>query len=64
MSGYCSLFHKTISDKLFPILGVKLLLPEEVPFRLKKAIGLNQKSRESIENNNLIKFKVLKRPHR
>jgi peptidoglycan/xylan/chitin deacetylase (PgdA/CDA1 family) len=35
--GCHSLFHETVGDELFPIPGVKPLLPEEVPFRLKKA---------------------------
>lgn len=35
--GCHSLFHETIGDELFPIPGVKPLLPEEVPLRLKIA---------------------------
>lgn len=35
--GCHSLFHETVGDELFPIPGEKPLLPEEVPFRLKKA---------------------------
>jgi peptidoglycan/xylan/chitin deacetylase (PgdA/CDA1 family) len=35
--GCHSLFHETVGDELFPIPGVKPLLPEEVPLRLKKA---------------------------
>jgi hypothetical protein len=36
-AGCHSLFHETVGDELFPIPGEKPLLPEEVPFRLKKA---------------------------
>jgi len=35
--GCHSLFHETVGDELFPIPGVKPLLPEEVPIRLRKA---------------------------
>ena len=35
--GAHSLFHETVGDPLFEIPGVKPLLPEEVPFRLKVA---------------------------
>ncbi len=35
--GCHSLFHETVGDELFPIPGEKPLLPEEVPFRIKKA---------------------------
>ncbi|MCX5642704.1 MAG: polysaccharide deacetylase family protein [Candidatus Omnitrophica bacterium] len=35
--GCHSLYHETIGDEIFPIPGVKPLLPEEVPFRLKRA---------------------------
>ena len=35
--GCHSLYHETIGDAIFPIPGVKPLLPEEIPFRLKKA---------------------------
>jgi len=35
--GCHSLHHETIGDEIFPIPGVKPLLPEEIPFRLKKA---------------------------
>jgi len=35
--GCHSLYHETVGDELFPIPGVKPLLPEEVPVRLKKA---------------------------
>ena len=35
--GAHSLYHETVGDELFPIPGVKPLLPEEVPFRIKKA---------------------------
>ncbi|MFH2068731.1 MAG: polysaccharide deacetylase family protein [Candidatus Omnitrophota bacterium] len=35
--GCHSLYHETIGEEIFPIPGVKPLLPEEVPFRLKKA---------------------------
>lgn len=35
--GCHSLFHETVGDALFPIPGEKPLLPEEVPFRLRKA---------------------------
>ena len=34
--GAHSLYHETVGDELFPIPGVKPLLPEEVPFRVKK----------------------------
>ncbi|MBI2302000.1 MAG: polysaccharide deacetylase family protein [Armatimonadetes bacterium] len=35
--GTHSLFHETVGDPLFEIPGVKPLLPEEVPFRLRVA---------------------------
>ena len=35
--GCHSLYHETVGDEIFPIPGVKPLLPEEVPIRLKKA---------------------------
>jgi len=35
--GCHSLYHETVGDQIFPIPGVKPLLPEEVPFRLQKA---------------------------
>ncbi len=35
--GCHSLYHETVGDELFPIPGVKPLLPEEVPLRLKRA---------------------------
>lgn len=35
--GCHSLYHETVGDELFPIPGIKPLLQEEVPFRLKKA---------------------------
>lgn len=35
--GCHSLFHETVGDELFPIPGEKPLLPEEVPFRIRKA---------------------------
>jgi len=35
--GCHSLYHETIGDEIFPIPGMKPLLPEEIPFRLKKA---------------------------
>lgn len=35
--GCHSLYHETVGDELFPIPGIKPLLPEEVPFRLQKA---------------------------
>ena len=35
--GCHSLFHETVGDELFPIPGLKPLLPEEVPLRLAKA---------------------------
>jgi len=35
--GCHSLYHETIGEELFPIPGVKPLLPEEVPIRLRKA---------------------------
>jgi peptidoglycan/xylan/chitin deacetylase (PgdA/CDA1 family) len=35
--GCHSLFHETVGDELFPIPGVKPLLPEEVNFRIKTA---------------------------
>lgn len=36
--GVHSLYHETVGDELFPIPGVKPLLPEEVPLRVKKAV--------------------------
>lgn len=36
-AGCHSLFHETVGDELFPIPGEKPLLPEEVPFRIRKA---------------------------
>ncbi|NPV53146.1 MAG: polysaccharide deacetylase family protein [Firmicutes bacterium] len=38
--GCHSLYHETIGDELFPIPGVKPLLPEEVPLRVKRATEL------------------------
>lgn len=35
--GCHTLYHETIGDELFPIPGIKPLLPEEVPFRVRKA---------------------------
>lgn len=35
--GCHSLYHETVGDELFPIPGVKPLLPEEVPLRLRTA---------------------------
>ena len=35
--GCHSLYHETVGDELFPVPGMKPLLPEEVPLRLKKA---------------------------
>lgn len=35
--GCHSLYHETLGDELFPIPGVKPVLPEEVPIRIKKA---------------------------
>lgn len=35
--GCHSLYHETVGEELFPIPGVKPLLPQEVPFRLKVA---------------------------
>ncbi len=35
--GCHSLYHETVGDELFPIPGVKPLLPEEVPLRLQRA---------------------------
>jgi len=35
--GCHSLFHETLGDELFPIPGLKPVLPEEVPIRIKKA---------------------------
>ena len=35
--GCHSLHHETVGDELFPIPGVKPLLPEEVPLRLERA---------------------------
>lgn len=35
--GCHSLYHETIGDELFPIPGVKPLLPEEIPLRIKLA---------------------------
>jgi len=42
--GCHSLFHETVGDELFPIPGIKPLLPEEVPFRLKKATAWVEES--------------------
>ena len=42
--GCHSLYHETIGEELFPIPGVKPLLPEEVPFRLKKATEVVSKA--------------------
>jgi len=42
--GCHSLYHETVGDELFPIPGVKPLLPEEVPFRLKKATEIVEKA--------------------
>jgi peptidoglycan/xylan/chitin deacetylase (PgdA/CDA1 family) len=42
--GCHSLYHETVGDELFPIPGVKPLLPEEVPFRLKKATEVVEKA--------------------
>ena len=39
--GAHSLFHETVGDELFPIPGVKPLLPEEVPNRIR--LGLYAK---------------------
>ena len=36
--GVHSLYHETVGDPLFDIPGVKPLLPEEVPLRVKRAI--------------------------
>ena len=36
--GVHSLYHETVGDELFPIPGVKPLLPEEVPLRVKRAV--------------------------
>ncbi len=35
--GAHSLYHETVGDELFPIPGVKPILPEEAPFRIKVA---------------------------
>jgi peptidoglycan/xylan/chitin deacetylase (PgdA/CDA1 family) len=35
--GCHSLYHETLGDELFPIPGLKPVLPEEVPLRIKKA---------------------------
>lgn len=35
--GCHSLYHETLGDQLFPIPGIKPLLPEEVPLRIKRA---------------------------
>jgi Predicted xylanase/chitin deacetylase len=35
--GCHSLYHETLGDELFPIPGLKPVLPEEVPIRIKKA---------------------------
>lgn len=42
--GCHSLYHETVGDEIFPIPGVKPLLPEEMPFRLKKATEVVTKS--------------------
>lgn len=42
--GCHSLYHETIGEELFPIPGVKPLLPEEIPFRLKKATEIVAKA--------------------
>ncbi len=38
--GCHSLFHETVGDEIFPIPGVKPLLPEEVPLRLATATDM------------------------
>ncbi|MFH0797130.1 MAG: polysaccharide deacetylase family protein [Candidatus Omnitrophota bacterium] len=42
--GCHTLYHETVGDELFPIPGVKPLLPEEVFLRLKKATELVEKT--------------------
>ena len=42
--GCHSLFHETVGDELFPIPGVKPLLPEEVPLRLQRATEMVEQS--------------------
>ena len=42
--GCHSLYHETIGEEIFPIPGVKPLLPEEIPFRLKKATEVVSKA--------------------
>lgn len=38
--GCHSLYHETLGDQLFPIPGVKPVLPEEIPIRIKRATSL------------------------
>ncbi|MDH7571206.1 MAG: polysaccharide deacetylase family protein [Armatimonadota bacterium] len=42
--GCHSLYHETVGDPLFEIPGVKPLLPEEVPLRLRRATELVEKA--------------------
>ncbi len=42
--GCHTLYHETVGDELFPIPGVKPLLSEEIPLRLKKATELVEKA--------------------
>ena len=42
--GCHSLYHETIGEEIFSIPGVKPLLPEEIPFRLKKATEVVSKA--------------------
>ncbi len=43
-AGCHSLYHETVGDELFAIPGVKPLLPEEVPLRLKRATEIVAKA--------------------
>lgn len=42
--GCHSLYHETVGDELFSIPGVKPLLPEELPLRLKRATEIVEKA--------------------
>lgn len=41
--GCHSLYHETVGDELFPIPGIKPLLQEEVPLRMRKATEIIEK---------------------
>ena len=51
--GCHTLCHETIGDELFPIPGLKPVLPEEVFFRIKTATGII----ESITNEKALSFR-------